>query len=894
MIHRRTLPHSGNHCSRTRVPNQAVNVVLSRTLSASPSRHVIRPASIASCCSLLRRGRGVCQLIACLVLASSPVAGAEPEEGFELLRKGESAQALAAAEEGLKEDAEDAAWHRLKIEALLAAGKYEDARDAVKPALKANEYSLPLLWIAREALRMGGRPQQAAEIPARIERLMATRDWDYRGDAAAIVIFGRALLLKGTDPKQVLDKVYATAQKIDKEAREPFLARGELALEKGDGALAAKAFRDGLKVHAEDADLHFGLARAFSSSDRELMAESLKKVLELNPRHLPALQLQADHLIDREDYAGASALLDKAAEENPHHPGVWALRAVIAHLRNDRSAENNARAAALKAWPGNPEPEFIFGRKLSQKYRFAEGAAAQRRALKSDPDYLPAKAQLASDLLRLGDDEEGWKLAAAVADEDAYNVMVFNMMTLRDHMESNYTTLTHGDFTLRMDKAEAAIYGPRVLDLLSRARRTLGEKYGIDVKRPTVVEIFTQQKDFGVRTFGMPDNPGYLGVCFGRVVTANSPATNSHPVNWEAVLWHEFCHTVTLQATQNKMPRWLSEGISVYEERQADPSWGERMTPRYRAMILGDDLTPVGQMSGAFLAPKTNEHLLFAYFQSSLVVEFIVKTRGLDGIKVVLRDLAGGTTINDALARHVAPLEKLEPDFKAWAVQQAKDFAPGLNWDQPEPALLLPGGEDELHKWSAAHPNNYWMLLRDAAHRIEDKKWNEAAAALQKIIEQHPHDDQMDGALGLMARVRRELKDTAAEQAVLTTLARIDAAVPDANARLIELATDDKDWKTVAAQASRWLAVNPLIPAPWRALARASEESRDFPAAITAWRTLLSLDPPDPSAVHFNLARLLHRSGDKAAKRHVLMALEDNPRHRGALKLLLELQSGAR
>ena len=36
---------------------------------------------------------------------------------------------------------------------------------------------------------------------------------------------------------------------------------------------------------------------------------------------------------------------------------------------------------------------------------------------------------------------------------------------------------------------------------------------------------FSRAKDFGVRTFGMPDNPGYLGVCFGSVITANSPAS---------------------------------------------------------------------------------------------------------------------------------------------------------------------------------------------------------------------------------------------------------------------------------------------------------------------------------------------------------------------------------
>ncbi len=834
----------------------------------------------------------MCRMAALLFLTTPALHGAGADEGFKLLHKGEAAQALAAAEEVLKEDGEDASWHRLKIESLLATGRYDEARDAVKPALEANEYSLTLLWAAREALRLGGRPQQTSDFPDRVGNLWVSRNWDYREDPAAIVIVGRALLLKGTDPKKVLDGIYAVAQKIDPKAREPYLARGELALEKGDGALAAKAFRDGLKVAPEDVDLHFGLARAFSTSDREQMAVSLTKVLELNPHHVPTLLLQSDHLIDREDYAAASALLDKAAETNPHHPMLWALRAVIAHLRNDKAAGSAARAAMLKPWPGNPEPEHVFGRKLSQKYRFAEGSAAQKRALKADPDYLPAKAQLASDLLRLGDEDDGWKTAAAVNDEDAYNVSVHNMMTLHDMMESKFTALENGDFTVRMDKTEAVIYGPRVLDLLSRARRTLGEKYGIDVRRPTIVEIFTHQKDFGVRTFGMPDNPGYLGVCFGRVVTANSPAANTHPVNWEAVLWHEFCHTVTLQATQNRMPRWLSEGISVYEERQADPSWGERMSPRYRAMILGEDLTPVSQLSGAFLAPKSNEHLMFAYFESSLVVEFIIETRGIEAVKDVLKDLADGTTINDALAKRVAPMEKLEPDFKAFVRKQAEDFAPQINWDKPEPALLLPGSDDKLKEWSAAHPNNYWMLMRDATQLMEDRKWPEAAAALQTIIELHPNDDDSDGALGLLAKVRRELKETAAERMLLTKLTALDSDVPDANARLIELATTAKDWTAVAAQANRWLAVNPLVPGPWRALAEASEETGDWKSAATAWQAMLSLDPPNPSGIHFNLARILHRTGDKSAKRHVLMALEDNPRHREALRLLLEINDG--
>ncbi len=96
-------------------------------------------------------------------------------------------------------------------------------------------------------------------------------------------------------------------------------------------------------------------------------------------------------------------------------------------------------------------------------------------------------------------------------------------------------------------------------------------------------------------------------------------------------MWHEFCHVVTLSKTHNKMPRWLSEGISVHEEGRADPAWGMALNPRFRAMILGDDLTPLSQLSSAFLAPKTPLHLQFAYFESALAVDFLVERFGLPG-----------------------------------------------------------------------------------------------------------------------------------------------------------------------------------------------------------------------------------------------------------------------
>src|SRR5207247_2581358 len=296
--------------------------------------------------------------------------------------------------------------------------------------------------------------------------------------------------------------------------------------------------------------------------------------------------------------------------------------------------------------------------RLRRNYRCGEGSAYQRRALRCDVGCVPAKIQLAQDLLRLGQEDEGWQRGDEVHQRDGYDVTAYNLVTLRETL-AKFQTVTNHDFVVRMSRREAAIYGDRVLDLLQRARACLLDKYGVSLDQPTIVEIFPEQKDFAVRTFGMPDNPGFLGVCFGHVVTANSPASQAaHPANWQAVLWHEFCHVITLQLTRNKMPRWLSEGISVYEESQENPTWGQAMTPRYREMILGDDLTPVGKLSAAFLSPKSDLHLQFAYYESSLVVEYLVQRFRFGSLKQILHDLGEGADMNVAIAAHTEPIDE--------------------------------------------------------------------------------------------------------------------------------------------------------------------------------------------------------------------------------------------
>jgi tetratricopeptide (TPR) repeat protein len=304
----------------------------------------------------------------------------------------------------------------------------------------------------------------------------------------------------------------------------------------------------------------------------------------------------------------------------------------------------------------------------------------------------------------------------------------------------------------------------------------------------------------------------------------------------------------------------------------------------YRGRLLAEDLTPVSRLSQAFLRPPTPADLQFAYFEASLVVEHILERYGLDALKRVLADLGADAPLAVALARHVAPLERLDAEFAAFARQRAEAFAPGVDWSDAD----LPAADaapDALAKWQAAHPRNYPFLLREARRLIAGREWSAAKAPLAELQGIDP-----TAALPLLAQAHRELNETGEERAALESLAQRSDDALDAYARLGELAAAAGDWPAVERNAQRALAVNPLAPAPYRQWARAAQALGDRDGAILAWRALLVVDASDPSENHYRLARLYFDQGDlPAARRHVLDSLEETPRYRAAQRLLLEI-----
>ena len=423
-----------------------------------------------------------------------------------------------------------------------------------------------------------------------------------------------------------------------------------------------------------------------------------------------------------------------------------------------------------------------------------------------------------------------------------------------------------------MDAREADLYGPRVLALLTAGEDDAGR----EVRRRRSPSRSSSRSSRSRRTSPSARSacPGPTGSWASASAASSRPTAPprraSTPSNWEAVLWHEFCHMVTLHKTHNKMPRWLSEGISVYEERQEDPAWGQAMTPQYREMILGDELTPLSQLSAAFLAPKSPLHLQFAYLRV-VAGGRVPRATGTasPALKGVLDDLGAGMPINEALARadrHVARAAG-SGLRRVRASDRPKPSAPDATWEEPD----LPADADSAARRGLARDASEELLGAASGLAARLVARGEVAARPRRPCassrRSYPDYVGPENAYVLLAAVHRRLSEAGrGARGPGRAGRRATATRPPAYLRLMELAEAAGDWAAVGQERAPAAGGQPADPRPapparpGRRSSWASATRRSPPTAPSPCST-----PPDPAEVHYRLARLL-RPGRQAGR----------------------------
>ncbi len=421
---------------------------------------------------------------------------------------------------------------------------------------------------------------------------------------------------------------------------------GDLFLEKYDRQNAAKSYQIALKTDAAFGPALLGMARALADENPPQAARLAEQVLKINPREIGAHLLVAEMAADQDKKKEAREAIEKALELNPKSLEALSMQAGLDYVEGKNQEYQEAVAAALKINPTYGEVYRVIGSVTARAYRFDEAAEIVRKGIALDRDNVRAYADLGAHLMRTGDETNARRMLETAFKNDPFDVVTKNLLDLLDTLEP-FATIREGDMVLRLHPDEAPVMREYAPALAKEALAALVKTWEFTPRGPILIEMFPRHDDFAVRTLGLPGMLGALGACFGRVVTLDSPkARDPGTFNWGVTLWHEMAHVITLQLSNQRLPRWLSEGISTFEEKRARPEWGREMDIPFARAIDRGKVLKLRDLNSGFMNPET---ISLAYYQASLVVEHIVDVYGQRKLRAFVQSYADGIDTEAAI-----------------------------------------------------------------------------------------------------------------------------------------------------------------------------------------------------------------------------------------------------
>jgi tetratricopeptide (TPR) repeat protein len=428
------------------------------------------------------------------------------------------------------------------------------------------------------------------------------------------------------------------------------------------------------------------------------------------------------------------------------------------------------------------------------------------------------------------------------------------------------------------------------MPLAQQALATLSKRYEFTPKGPLLIEMFPKHDDFAVRTIGLPGFIGALGACFGRVVTLDSPrARKPGDFSWGETLWHEMAHVITLQMSNNRMPRWLSEGMSVFEERRARPEWGREMELPFAHAMEQGKILKLDTINEGFSDPKM---ISLAYYQSSLVVDHLVETYGEPKLRTLLRAYGEGLDTDAAMKKAFGVgLSEIQTSFDA---RLDKQFA-GLRRALKTPEIKEKPSLDDLKGLASANPESFALQMRLAEALHANKDSAGAIEALERASRILPNANGDSNPNRLIASIALERKDTERAIRALEAVMRVDHSDVESGRKLAELVAPLGDAARTENAYRRLVDIDPFDREAQAALGRLALKRKDTVTALRSFRTVLGTNPPDRATAHADLAEALLAAGQYGeAKKQTLAALEIAPSFERAQDLLLRIADTAK
>ena len=774
--------------------------------------------------------------------------------------------------------------HQL-AEVLMLTGRYSDAiteyEKAVNdlPTTKAAANSLQVQLRLAEAFDTIGQSDRANAV---YERLVKYYTENSPQTAAELTPIARALV--HLERYQDANEVYRQAIEADSTYLDAQLGAAELFTTKYAYSDSAQFLNEAAQINQNSARLYLDIALNKRLEGGEDVTNALNRALQINPNLTEALALKAALSLEASQFDQALADIDKATKINPQSLGTHALRASMAYLQDGDTA--TVIGATLAINPRYGEIYNTLAHYATITRRTEQAVMFARKAIEKSPRLWDAHLSLGMSLLRLGQMEEGRAAVERAFKGDPFNIWAKNTLDLLDTMQ-DFRETKRGSFIVKASQQESDVLAPYAANLLEEAAAKLTTKYRFTPKGPVIIELFQNHEDFAVRTLGMP-GLGALGVCFGPLVALDSPsARQAGEFNWGSTLWHEYTHVITLQMTDYRIPRWFSEGLSVYEERQARPGWGDDWNPMFLRSFIDGRWFKISELDAGFQRPKRMADVPIAYFEASQVCEFIVERYGFDAILRMLALYRDKAQTPDVL-RQALKLTEAEFDKAFFAYVETK-ARPLFEASKSEANLIASLAKADVLKMLESQ-DTFALRARAAELYAADGDIKTAEIHFRRAIELYPYFTGDGNAYVALAKILEVGGQPGKAADVLDALVRVDENNLDVLKEIARLRQKSGD-NTRAVQALLMsFYISPFDYALHTTAGELSFTAKNYDQALTEFQVALALQPPNIAEANYNVATAFLALGrQQEAKRSVLNALEAAPRYEKAQELLLRI-----
>jgi tetratricopeptide (TPR) repeat protein len=767
----------------------------------------------------------------------------------------------------------------VKARGVINGGQYSEAEEILKPVAAKDPVGEAALELAL-LYEMMGRRDQSRPMFQRISAVQVGP----RSSAAEYARLGRAA--RALREFQLANDAYRIATERAPNDPSAHTGWGELWLQAHYLDEAAKSFQDALRVDDKWIPALLGMARTLADVNPPAAEKAVQEALALDPDAVAGHLILAQLQLDKSDREAAKASVAKAKAINPVSLDALALNGAIAYIEDRQADFQQEAGAALKINPRFSDAYRVPADLAAANYRFEEAVALSRKALELDANDERALAAFGVQLLRTGDEAEARTVLEKAFAIDKFDRTTLNLLTMLDSLDK-FETIPGENIIVKLHPGELPVMREYVGPLAQHALEVFSKKYEFTPKGPILIEMFPKHDDFAVRTVGLPGMIGALGACFGRVVTLDSPkARPPGDFNWAPTLWHELAHVMTLQLSKQRVPRWLTEGISTYEEKLGSPAWGREGELTFAMAYGHGDHMSIRELNSAFQDP---EKISLAYYEASILTEHIVETYGMPALRKLLVTYGEGLEGEAALKAGLGvDIDKLQADFDKVLASKYATVVKALT-----PPKELEPGKGNAEAIGAAFPDSFQAQVALGEFLWKADRLDEAFKVLERAAKMVPMATGPKSPHAMMAQMALQRKDPA------RAINELEQLLQHANTDLDSARLLAKQLEATSAAPARLMPayeriaqLDPFDAANHSVLGRLKLQAGDARTAAREFRAAIASGSLDPAGTNSDLAESYLALGDKVlARRAILAALEVAPGYPRAQDLLLKVVS---